>query len=265
MSTPQVVIAKYKAELEKLNLTTIERIKTYDGEQIKRHRGKRRDIFRIESQDSEGKRLTFFLKRNLRPYVKNGLTSILVNGKVKSDSRQEWENSLYMKEKGFNTPEMVAYGEDCGMFREVFSFIITKAAEGDQTLYEFSRDCHDANRRRQVFDALGNEITRLHDAGLATPDLFSRHIFIDTTRHVPGFCFIDMARLCRVKKCSDRSCARDLAILNASIPLRFASLRERVQFLRKYRKNGWHKLAPQIKKRVLNLLKRNQFRDFLRM
>ena len=169
-----------------------------------------------------------------------------------------------MKEKGFSTPEMVAYGEDCSVFREAFSFIITKVAKGDQTLYEFSRDCHDVNRRRQVFDALANEITRLHHSGLATPDLLSRHIFIDGTPDIPGFCFIDMARLYRVKRCSDRSCARDLAILNVSIPLTFVSLRERVRFLRKYREDGWRKLVPQIKKRVFNLVKRNQYRDFLK-
>jgi hypothetical protein len=97
---------------------------------------------------------------------------------------------------------------------------------------------------------LAKEIRKMRDAGLFSPDLFTRHIFVDGDRYT----LIDMARL------DDGPAARDLAAPNISAPLRFVSAKERVRFLHRY---GGRHLFRQIEKRVRYLLKRRRkFRDF---
>jgi hypothetical protein len=90
----------------------------------------------------------------------------------------------------------------------------------------------------------------MHNAGLFTPDLFARHIFVEGDR----FTLIDMARL------DSGPAARDLAALNVTAPLRFVSTKQRLRFLKAY---GGRHLFRQIEKRVNYLLKkRRKFADF---
>ena len=183
-------------------------------------------------------------------------------GKVWSIARQEWENSLALQRAGLNTAALVAYGEDCGPLWENFSFILTEAATGRQTVQDFLRDCRDASLRRRVFDELAQTIRKMHDAGLASPDLFARHLFVDETTTPPAFCFIDMARLDSGKPLSNRTRARDLAALHVTAPLRFVSTRERLRFLRIYSGKRDRELAEFIEQRAAHLLQRRKFRDF---
>lgn len=228
-----IEIAKHRAALETLGLDTLDGVRRYEGALVKDHHG-RRDILRIQLPDN-----TLYLKRNWRPYKKDGLRSLLCHGEVWSVAKQEWENSLKLQRAGLHTAELVAYGQDCGPLWERFSFIITEAAPGQPLSETFDR-----------FEALAAEIRKMHDAGIFTPDLFTRHIFVDGDR----FSFIDMARL-------DRGPAsRDLAALNVTAPLRHVSAKQRLRFLKAY---GGRHLWPQIEKRVRYLLKkRRKFADF---
>jgi heptose I phosphotransferase len=255
-------MAKHHALLEKLGLSTMEGVKAFRGELVKDHKG-RRDIFRIKTMAEDGRALVLFLKRNWRPYKKDGLHSLLRRGTVWSIARQEWENSKALAAAGLQTAALVAYGEECGPLWENFSFIVTEAASGAQTLERFLRECRDRRRRRVVFDALAREIRKMHDAGLATPDLFSRHLFVDESADPPRFCFIDMARLNRRSSLAARNRARDLAALNVTAPLRDVSTRERVRFLRLYSGRSNKPLARLIVRRVEYLLQRRKFRGFL--
>ena len=256
-----VTIAKHAALLEKLGLSTLAGVKSFRGELVKNHKG-RRDIFRIKATDAEGGEQVFFLKRSWKPYKKDGLSSLLRRGQVWSVSRQEWENSQALQAAGLRTAGLVAFGEDCGPLWEKFSFILTEAATGSQTLEQFLRTCDEPARRRRVFDALAVEVRKMHDAGLASPDLFTRHLFVDESAGAPKFCFIDMARLDRERPLTGRLRARDLAALNISAPLRFVSARERVRFLHVYSGGSVKPLAARICRRVEYLLKRRKFRGF---
>ncbi len=256
-----VVIAKHRELLERLGLATIEQVKAFRGDLVKNHRG-RRDIFRIAATDTAGQPLVLFLKRNWKPYKKDGLASLLRHGRVWSQSRQEWENSLTLQRAGLATAGLVACGEDCGPLWERFSFIVTEAAPG-QTLDQFLRECRTQATRRRVFDTLAAMLARMHGAGLATPDLFTRHIFVDLRPSKPALCLIDMARLDRQPMLSTALRARDLAALNITAPLRFVSARERVRFLRRYAGRLDKALARRVANRVAHLLKRRKFQDFL--
>jgi tRNA A-37 threonylcarbamoyl transferase component Bud32 len=253
-----VTVAKYNRQLEQLGLDTLATVKQFEGELVKNHRG-RRDIFKISTTDDEERPLGLFLKRNLKPYKKDGLASLVLRGKVCSQSRREWENSVRLQDAGLQTCGLVAYGEERGLLWEKFSFLITEAAPGER-LDQFFRCCHDARIRASVITALAHTIRRMHDAGLASPDLFTKHIFVDTSLDVPKFSFIDMARLDRCKKISDALRARDLASLNLTAPLENVSPKERIRFLKAYAgcmdRNFVSKIASEVKR----LLKKSKFR-----
>jgi len=256
-----VVVAKHQTLLKKLGFSTLAGVKAFRGEVVKDHKG-RRDIFRIKASTDDGHPLVLFLKRSWKPYKKDGIASLLRRGRVWSISRREWENSKRLAAVGLKTAELVAYGEDCGPFWEKFSFILTEAAAGGQTLEQFLRDCHDRGHRRAVFDALARDIRKMHDAGLASPDLFTRHLFVDDDVEPPQFCLIDMARLDRREPLPARLRVRDLAALNITAPLRFVSARERVRFLRRYAGRKDKRFARRIRRRVEYLLQRRKFRWF---
>jgi tRNA A-37 threonylcarbamoyl transferase component Bud32 len=256
-----VVVAKHQALLEKLGLSTLAGVKGFRGEVVKDHKG-RRDIFRIKTSTDDGCPLVLFLKRSWSPYKKDGLASLLRRGRVWSISRREWENSKLLAAAGLKTGGLVAYGEECGPLWEKFSFILTEAATGGRTLEDFLRDCRDRGHRRRVFDALARDIGKMHAAGLASPDLFTRHLFVDDRAEPPQFCLIDMARLDCRRSLSARLRVRDLAALNVTAPLRFVSSRERVRFLRQYAGRTDRSLARRIRHRVEYLLQRRKFRRF---
>jgi hypothetical protein len=251
-----LVIANYEEALRPLGLGTMEGVKSFRGELIKNHKGKR-DIQRIKTQ-AGGQPLVLFLKRIWRPYKKDGFTSLLTHGAVWSLSRVEWENSLALQQAGIAVAEPVAFGEECGPFWEKFSFILTAAARGEMTVEQFLRKSPEPSERRCAFDALARFVRKMHDAGLASPDLFTRHIFL-TLGAEPQFCLIDMARLDRKKKLTPALRARDLAALHVTAPLRFLTTPERLRFLEIY---GAPELQPLIEARARHLLQRKKFNDF---
>ena len=255
-----LVIAQHHALLCQLGLDTMEGVKRFNGELIKNHKG-RRDIFRLRAPvGPDGRQHVFFLKRNWQPYKKDGLHSLLTRGAVWSQSRVEWENSLALQRAGLTVAEPVAFGEECGPLWEKFSFIITAAARGEMTLQEFLSTSTDHAERRRVFDALARQIRRMHDAGLASPDLFTRHIFLARELE-PKFCLIDMARLDRQRPLSARRRARDLAALHVTAPRRFVSARDRLRFMKKY--DGDRALIRLVQQRARHLLQRKKFADYL--
>jgi len=252
------VITKYHEVLRRLELDSMEGVKSFKGELIKNHKG-RRDIQRITTT-IEGQPLVLFLKRNWRPYRKDGLKSLLTRGAAWSQSRVEWENTRAIQRAGLTVAEPVAFGEKCGPLWEKFSFILTAKARGGATLDEFLRTETNPIERRSAFDALAREIRKMHDSGLASPDLFTRHLFLDLCPN-PKFCLIDMARLNRRRKLSVKLRARDLAALNVTAPLRFVSMRERSRFLKIY--GADKSLRKQVETRSRHLLRRKKFADFL--
>ena len=254
-----VIVEKHRTELESLGLATVAGSKAFQGDLVKNHKG-RRDIFRVPLANADGTTL-LFLKRNWRPYKKDGIASLLKNGRPHSLSQQEWENSRALEKAGFRAAPLVAIGEECGPLWERFSFLITESAPGE-TVESFLRSCQDENLRRRVIEALAMEIQRLHQAGFASPDLFTRHIFVDVNSEPIRFCLIDMARLDRGKKVSDRMRARDLAALNITAPIRFVSAKERLRFMKIYRGSLDRRLIGLIRERVKYLLARRKFRHF---
>lgn len=259
-----VLVAQHQRALEKLGLNTLAQVKAFRGQPVKDHKG-RRDILRLVTSAGDGTELVLFLKRSWKPYRKDGLASLLRRGRVWSISRTEWENSKLLQAAGLTTAPLVAYGEECGPLWERFSFILTETAPGDQTMQQFLGQCRKRTERRRVFDALARLVRQMHDAGLATPDLFTRHLFVQVHSEPPRFCLIDMARVDRRATISRHLRARDLAALNVTAPLRRVTARERIRFLQVYAGGKDRALFRSIRRRVNQLARRNRFKDFLRV
>ena len=248
-----LVIEKHHEVLRRVGLNTMDGVRNFQGTLIKNHKG-RRDIQRITTEAG-----VFFLKRNWKPYRKDGLNSLFTRGRVWSQSRVEWENSRALQKAGIDVAEPIAFGEECGALWEHFSFFISREARGGITVEEFLRTPSDRKQRRHVLASLAATVRQMHDAGMASPDLFTRHIFVEIGP-TPKFCLIDMARLNRRNRIPARMRARDLAALNVSTPLRFATPRERLRFLTAY--GGDQQLLRRIERRTQHLLQRRKFRDF---
>jgi tRNA A-37 threonylcarbamoyl transferase component Bud32 len=255
-------LARHQTILQRLRLATLDQVRVFQGETIKAHGKGRRDILRIQTYDETGAPLVLYLKRTWRAYTKDGLRTLLRHGRVHSISWQEWENSLSLHQAGLKTAPLVAYGEDCGWLRERFSFLITESVEGEGTLEQFLQECHHPEHRHRVLDALARSIRKMHEAGLAMPDLFTRHIFLDLPGDQPVFYFIDMARLDRRAGGSVSGRVRDLAALNVTAPLRHVSMRERLRFLRIYYGRIDRKLVAGISARMKRLLRRRKYAGF---
>jgi len=256
-------LACHQSVLQRLGLATLEQVRAFQGETVKAHSEGRRDILRIQTHDDTGAPLVLYLKRTWRAYIKDGLRTLLRHGRVHSISWQEWENSLSLHQAGLKTAPLVAYGEDCGLFRERFSFLITESVDGRETLQQFLKDCHEPVRRRSVLDALARNVRQMHEAGLAMPDLYTRHIFLEIEDGQPAFYFIDMARMDRGGSVSRSHRVRDLAALNATAPLRQVSTRERMHFLQVYFGGSVDReLIQGVAARMEHLLSRRKFADF---
>ena len=258
-------LARHQTVLQRLGLSTLEQVRAFQGETIKAHREGRRDILRIQTCDETGAPLVLYLKRTWCAYKKDGLRTLLRHGRVWSVSREEWENSLRLHQAGLKTAPLVAYGEDCGWWHEHFSFLITESVEGEGTLEQFLQECRDPGRRQLVLDALARDIRRMHQAGLAMPDLFTWHIYLELAGDQPVFYFIDMARLDRRAGSSLSGRIRDLAALNVTAPLRLVSTRERFRFLRVYDGKIDRKLLRGISARMEQLLHRRKYAGFMNL
>lgn len=259
ISSGVIVIEKHGPVLARLGLSTLEQFKNFDAEVIQPDR---REVLRIQTTDAEGRPLLLFLKRNWRSSKKNGLASLLRHGRVRSLAREEWENFKIVQRAGLRTAGLVAYAEECGPLWEKFSCLLTEAAAGPDNLEQFLQQARPPGERRRIFDALAREVRRMHEAGVATPDFWSRHIFFDAAAVEPVFCFIDLARLDCGQPLPRHARVRALASLNVSAPMRLVSWRERLRFLRLYVGRRDRALVKAIQQRTQRLLARNKYPDF---
>ena len=259
MASERLIIAQHQSILHKQDLASFEGVRRYAGPSFDDH-SDLRDIHRIQTTDERGRPLVLFMKRIHRTFRKDALRSLLAHGRVWSSARQEWENALLLEQAGIPVASLVAYGEQLSLLRERFSFIITEEAPG-QCLDDFVRTCSDMPLRRRVFDELANMVRRMHDAGLAAPDLFLRHVFVDTAGEAPRFHLIDMNRL-NVGQISLRQRARDIAGLHVTAPLGTVSMTERLRFLRTYSGSIDRKLFHLIARRSRHQLRKPRFQFF---
>lgn len=255
----------YRSLLKNLNLDTLDRVMQFSATQIKDQRG-RRDVLRVPITTPQGSHSSIFIKRLWKSRVKDALWSLIKHGSVWSKARTEFEFYKVLQSRDFATARPAAYGEICTPIGERFSCIITEGAPG-MPFDDWLLTNPPLAQRRAALRALGTWVRELHDAGIAFPDLFARHVFYDP-HHAPGispFHLIDVARL-DVKKhgVSTTLRIRDLAALCAGTPLRHCPLSDRLRLLKSYEPSRQTRqtLKRGIIVRMHTLLKRSKFADF---
>ena len=257
-------IESHAEHLRVAGLDTMAGIKAWNGGLVKNHRG-RRDVSRIEVAGSDGVLRVLYLKRTWQPYRKDGFSSLFRHGRVVSYSRQEWDNYMALRRVGIGTPDLIAYGEECGPFWERFSFILTGEIRDSISLDQFLDQCREPHLRRSTLREAALTVGKMHRAGLFTPDLYSRHIFVFCqSTNQTRLCLIDMARLDRCSRMVRQKVVRDLALLNVSTPHCLLSLLERREFIRAHPvcTNGQWLFRAVEKKSQYYLRKRRKFNGF---
>lgn len=203
--------------------------RTVEGQLIKNHRG-RRDVLRI-IHPTTGRPL--FLKRTYKPYVKDVLRRWVRFRRFVGTGEAEAIHAELLEQVGIAAARGVCFGSERGWLGERFTYIVCEAAEGlplDDLLVSESNPC----RRRKLIREAAELVARLHQAGLAFPDLFGRHIFVTWTEAGPQLKLIDVYRIESHRRVSLKLRARDLAALNISVPRYALTKSERIRFLRAY-------------------------------
>ena len=251
--------------LKELKLNTLHGIKSWKGGLIKNKRG-RADVSRIEAKTLKGDSFVIYLKRIWSPYKKDGIKNLVKHGKVISSSKQEWQSYQKLQSAGIDTPELIAYGEECGPFYEHFSFIITGEVKKALSLDEFLDKPQNSCVRYRALSAVADTIFKMHKSKIISNDLYARHIFVSHSQKNFKISFIDMPRLENHFWLFKRKVIRDISLLNLSIPIRSLSLIRRKTLLKKYRKK--FKIASlfwsvEKKSKKLLIKRKNRYKRFL--
>jgi hypothetical protein len=199
------------------------------GELVSRHR--RTEVVRLELE-VDGRRRGVYLKRHLQAHRKDAWRSLLATGQRLSAARVEWRNMDRLAAAGVETAIPVALGERlAGLVTREPSVLCTLALDDHTPLPELLPRLG-ADERRRVLQLVAATVARLHDGRLSHPDLYARHLYIDTT--LSRCVLLDVQRTRRHRRQHWRWRHRDLAALDVSVPAALIGDRERLRFICHY-------------------------------
>lgn len=171
-----------------------------------------------------------FLKREHRVPWLGRLTNALAGFGFVSHSCREGQVLRELRRAGVSGPEWIAAGED----RDGRAFLLVRELTGTIDLRLFLQGQPDVVRRRCLARNLGEALAHVHDAGFDHPDLYAKHVLVDSRSRAVHI--IDWQRSRRRRDVSWFLRWRDLAALHATLAPELASLRERLACLRAYLK-----------------------------
>ncbi len=246
MPTTLFINPEFQSLVRRYRLDDFDRVMSWsDGEKIGINAS--RGIQRIDLDD-DGRPITLYLKREWRTYLKDRLANWLAGFGWSSKARREQLVLQRLAESAIGCPEVVAMAERGGWRPK--GYLILMAIPFGLDLAEFLKlhgPSLSVGERRQLAAHLGHEVARMHAAGVDQPDLFSKHVFLSGTPasivdvrspfELPRVSFIDLQRSGVRGQVSVRARLRDLAALDATLPVELASVSDRVVFLDSYLSN----------------------------
>jgi tRNA A-37 threonylcarbamoyl transferase component Bud32 len=252
-----LVDSAYKNGLEKLGLTSVDSVfafragKNLTKDNLALHRS--RVEFKVESPA-----VTVFLKRYDRPPITVQIKNWLSAKKRVSCGFAEYEAARNLAKMGINTPQVIAFGQQCGMLFEKRSFVIMEKVPHGESLerrlpefFDGQATPENLKMRRQFIIDLATFVRKFHETGYRHRDLYFCHIF----RTADGqFYLIDLARAFKPMLFDARYRVKDLAQLNYSVPVRYFSRTDRMRFYIAY--TGRPKLASQDKTFVKKIIQK---------
>lgn len=208
----------------------------------------------------------FFIKWYLRVSWKNKLRTWRKFGKRYSQARVEWETAHSLLQRGIPTYQPICYGEDRGVFFEKQSFLVTRKLS-QPSLAEYLRThwSRISEAQREILlTSLATFIRHMHDQGILFPDLYTKHIFLESTNSGEyHFTLIDLQRISQ-QETNRRKQIKDLGALDQSLPTNLVGPHYRYLFTQAYVGTNWPgrtaTLHRQIQKRSRHLARRHHAR-----
>ncbi len=178
--------------------------------------------------------VSLFLKRYDCPPILTQLGNWLSSHRRVSCGLFDVEPAAKLASAGINTPKIISYGEQRGIFFEKRSFIITEKIPDAESLERELPDCFNApatmenlKGRRNFIAQLAAFVTKFHGTGYRHRDLYLSHIFYGGDGR---FYLIDLARTFKPGLFSERFRIKDIAQLYYSAPGRYFSKTDRLRF-----------------------------------
>jgi heptose I phosphotransferase len=227
----------YKAGLDALGLISVDTVFSFKAAQnltkdnLSRHRSRLR--FEINTPPA-----TLFLKRYESPPIPVQIGNWLSAHKRVSCGLFDLEPAAKLAEAGINTPKIIAYGQQWGVFFERKSFIITEKIPNAESLEKKLPDyfnekpsIENLKLRRNFIAKLAAFIKKFHETNYRHRDLYFSHIFCDDFGR---FYLIDLARTFKPLLFAERFRIKDIAQLYYSAPGRYFSKTDRMRFYKSY-------------------------------
>ena len=172
--------------------------------------------------------VTAFLKRYDNPPLLNQLKNWIAHRQKKSFAMAEFEPVKRLNAIGINTPNVIAYGEQWGLFFEKRSFIISeKIADAQSLERKIPMEINSVSGKRNFIKKLAKFIRRFHCSGFRHRDLYFSHIFYNPAGK---FYLIDLARVFKPGILAERFRLKDISQLFYSAPGKYFSKTDRLRF-----------------------------------
>jgi len=260
MSQSLFVEQDYEKAFRELGLTSMDAIFSFNAaknlakDNLARHRARLQ--FEISSPSA-----TVFLKRYDGAPIFTQLKGWLSAHKRISCGLFEVNATSVLAAAGINTPKILFYGEQWGIFFEKRSFIVTEKIPNAESLERklpehFNRPAtlENLRLRRDFIAKLAGFVKKFHETGYRHRDLYLSHVFYSDSG---TFYLIDLARAFKPIVLCRRFQIKDIAQLYYSAPAKHFSKPDRLRFYLHY--VGRSKLTRQDKtfiRKVINKVKR---------
>jgi tRNA A-37 threonylcarbamoyl transferase component Bud32 len=174
-----------------------------------------------------GDALPVFLKKEHRVRWRDRLANFLAGFGFVSKSWRELATDRLLQQADIHRPEVIAAGEKAGQ-----AFLLLREVPEAMELRSFLEKNRDPLNRRRLARKLGQELARIHSAGIDHPDLVSKHVLVQA--ETMALWFLDWQRSRQRRRLSWSSRCRDLAALDATLGEHVATDRERLICLHSY-------------------------------
>mgnify|MGYP002623015358 CR=1 FL=1 len=226
-----------------------------------RHRETRRLVLDEESDS----RPTIYIKRERMPQLKDLLAHCLAGRGWWSKARAEFVALRRLQAAGLGAPTPLACIQESGLWPQ--AALVIDALPCDTTLAALLVKSHEpaAHDRQELFRQLGEEVSRLHAAGVTQPDLYTNHLMVAREGASWRFWFFDLQRSLVRGRVPYPDRVRNLSALVATLPKHDGDASDRAELLTAYcRAAGLEKelprIADQVERRAARLQQRSKIR-----
>jgi len=200
----------------------------------------------------DGADRTLFVKRFFpKPGLKGLVQRVTKREGGAARARLEARFIDAFNDAGLGTARYLAWGTR-GFLGKREGFIVIEGLDDytplEELLSGLPRDGPGASARAELARLLGRYVRRMHTAGFYLPDLYAKHVFVRGEALSRELALIDLQRARKARRLAERTRARDLAALDASLPENLVSSTDRMRFLHEY--FGASELTPDRKRFV---------------